>query len=137
MSERDPFFRYYFERVDPEVAASFTPAQRRAIKLMFGARARAKHDIDVRRSIGLLGRRYYFVLLGGVERRDKERLQREGMVSSLLDAAVSLIGLAAMLLPVVIVVYFLKSSLGVDLISDGGVHGLMDEVGEQIRTSMR
>src|SRR3546814_6548697 len=42
-AERDPFLDHYFRRIDPRVAASFSPEQRDAIKAMFGARGVARH----------------------------------------------------------------------------------------------
>lgn len=137
MTEHDPFFRTHFSRIDQDVAASFTPEQRRAIKLMFASRASRRHSLDIRRSVSIFGKRFYIVLLGGVERRDKERLRREGMVSGMLDAIASLIGIVALLIPVGILLYFIKSGLGIDIISEGGGHGLLEQVGEQIDTGLR
>ncbi len=77
---------HYFKRLDPEVAASFTEAQREAIQTMFGARELAKHAVELRRSVPLPGgRRFYLVFLLGRERRDIARLYSQGTASKSYD----------------------------------------------------
>src|SRR3546814_16310564 len=71
-AERDPFLDHYFRRIDPRVAASFSPEQRDAIKAMFGARGVARHTVEIRRSLPIGRGRYYLVLLLGRERRTVE-----------------------------------------------------------------
>lgn len=79
---RDPFLDHYFKRIDPRLAASFTPEQREAIKTMFGARGIVRHAVEIRRSLPIGRGRYYLVLLLGRERRTIGRLYSEGMVST-------------------------------------------------------
>ncbi len=79
---KDPFIDHYFKRIDPRVAASFSPEQCEAIKTMFGARGIAKHAVEVRRSLPIGRGRYYLVLLFGRERRTFGRLYSEGAVGS-------------------------------------------------------
>ena len=89
---RDPFIDHYFKRIDPRVAASFSPEQCEAIKTMFGARGVAKHSVEVRRSLPIGRGRYYLVLLIGRERRTFGRLYSEGTVggtSNLIGYAVT------------------------------------------------
>lgn len=89
---RDPFIDHYFKRIDPRVAASFSPEQCEAIKSMFGARGIAKHAVEVRRSLPVGRGRYYLVLLIGRERRTMGRLYSEGAVggaSNLVGYAVT------------------------------------------------
>ncbi len=59
----------FLSRIEPEVAQSFTCAQREAITLHFGMRYRARHLIDWRRRILLPFSRFYIVLLAGREPR--------------------------------------------------------------------
>lgn len=137
MSEQDPFFRHHFSSLDPGVAASFTPEQRRAIKMVFGARSPMRHAVDVRRSISVLGKRFYIVVLAGSERRSKARLHREGMASRALDTFATLAGCVVLLVPVVAALYAVTSSLGVDLLPGPGLNAFMDSVGEQLDTALR
>src|SRR3546814_3400382 len=81
-AERDPFLDHYFRRIDPRVAASFSPEQRDAIKAMFGARGVARHTVEIRRSLPIGRGRYYLVLLLGRERRTVGRLYSEGSMST-------------------------------------------------------
>ena len=77
---------HYFKRLDPEVAASFTEAQREAIQTMFGARELAKHAVELRRSVPLPGgRRFYLVFLLGRERRGITHLYSQGTASKGFD----------------------------------------------------
>lgn len=78
----DPFLDHYFKRIDPRIAASFSPEQREAIKAMFGARGIARHAVEVRRSLPIGRGRYYLVLLLGRERRTFGRLYSEGSVTA-------------------------------------------------------
>ncbi len=99
-SER-AFLDHYFQRLAPEVAASFTAEQRAAIATMFGARGVARHAVEVRRSVPFPGgRRLYLVFLLGRERRTISRLYSQGMTSGSFNVAFYL-GLGALfLLPV-------------------------------------
>ena len=101
-SER-AFLDHYFQRLAPEVAASFTAEQRAAIATMFGARGVARHAVEVRRSVPFPGgRRLYLVFLLGREQRTISRLYSQGMMSGSFNVAFYL-GLGALfLLPVLI-----------------------------------
>jgi len=78
---KESFLNHYFKRLNPAVAASFTPEQRDAIMIMFGAREIANHSIEVRRSIPFGRRRFYLLFLMGPERRHFVRLHGQGAVS--------------------------------------------------------
>ena len=101
-SER-AFLDHYFQRLAPEVAASFTAEQRAAIATMFGARGVTRHAVEVRRSVPFPGgRRLYLVFLLGRERRTISRLYSQGMTSGSFNV-VFYLGLGALfLLPVLI-----------------------------------
>lgn len=133
MPESDSFFEHYFRRIDPQVAASFTEEQRRAIRTMFGSRGIARHAVDFRRSFRLGRRRFYLVVLAGRERRSIERLAREGMISRGLDWAMSAIAVLVVLLPLAFALYVIKTAAGVNVLPEGGVHDAMQAIGEQLR----
>ncbi|GAN78397.1 hypothetical protein [Acidisphaera rubrifaciens] len=65
------FTARFLARVPPDVAASFTPAQLRAVQASFGMRYAMDHAIDLRRRVRLpwLGG-VYVVLLAGRDGRD-------------------------------------------------------------------
>lgn len=137
MAEPDPFLDHYFRRIDPDVAASFTDEQRRAIKVMFGARGVMRHAVDIRRSIGFGRQRFYMVLLAGRERRSSERLQSEGMVSRGLDGVMTVLAVLVVALPVLVVLYVVKTVFGVDVVLGNGLHEISQTVGDQLRMMFR
>ena len=71
--EPDPFLQRMFARMSPGAKFTFTPAQIDEIRRAFSARSFTSHAFDVRRSISLFGKSYYFVLLAGRERRSVPR----------------------------------------------------------------
>lgn len=71
----------YLKRMDPEIAASFSEAQREAIESMLGARGMKKHAVEIRRSIPFAKWRFYAVILMGKEQRSLHRLRGEGAIS--------------------------------------------------------
>ncbi len=77
-----------------DVADSFTPEQLAAVERAFGMRYAPGHAVDVRRSIGVLGRRFYLVLLLGRERTGDARRARSylpyGVAAALVSAALIL-----------------------------------------------
>ena len=85
----DLFIKHYFERISPEVAATFTDEQKHAIKLMFGARGYAKHPVEIRRSIPFGRNRFYLIFLLGRERRAYDRLKTEGQASGYVAYALA------------------------------------------------
>ena len=75
-----PTFTRVLAKIPPEIRRTFTPIQ-------MGALAHAlrpsplHHAIDYRVSLPLFGRRFYFTMLLGRERRSLERLRKEGQLS--------------------------------------------------------
>ncbi len=100
------FLDHYFKRLDPEVAASFSDEQKRAIHTMFGGRGITRHAVEIRRSLPLPGGwRFYTVFLCGREQRGITRLHGQGESSRSFDLLWYL-GLGALcLLPVLALLY--------------------------------
>jgi hypothetical protein len=73
VKEPDPFLQHMFARMSPGARFLFTPEQLDEIKKAFSARSRNSHALDLRYSIGLFGKSYYFVFLAGRERRTLPR----------------------------------------------------------------
>ncbi|HQT65043.1 MAG TPA: hypothetical protein PLT25_02055 [Acidocella sp.] len=59
----------FLARLEPGLAASFTPEQCAAIGLHFGMRYRAQHFINWRRRVCLPFVAFYFVVLAGKDDR--------------------------------------------------------------------
>jgi len=100
------FLDHYLKRLDPEMADSFSEAQKQAIWTLFGARGVTKHAVELRRALPLPGgRRFYMVFLCGREKRGMARLHGHGESSRLTDLLWYL-GLGALCLtPVLALLY--------------------------------
>lgn len=72
----DQFIQRFLMNVPPEVASTFTDAQLAAIKRALDS-SWSRHPVEIRRSIPFFGRRYFIVVLGGVERRSDERIRAD------------------------------------------------------------
>lgn len=114
----------YLKRVNPQVAASFTPAQRDAIKSILGLRGLRRHALDFRRSFGLGRKRYYVVLLMGRENRSLGRLEAQGLNSGVMSLLAYLFLSLLLLLPIFAVVYLLKMFAEIDVMAGGFEIGL-------------
>ncbi len=67
----------FLESMPEEVASSFTELQLETIEHALEGGKWRDHPVDVRLSIPVLWRRFYFVLLAGSERRSAERRKYE------------------------------------------------------------
>lgn len=83
--------------IDPEIARSFTPEQRRAVRTMLDLRFATEHLVDVRRGFSLAGRRYFLALLLGRERRRLSRGRASGLSGWLQDHALLLLASGGLL----------------------------------------
>lgn len=83
----DAFLKRFLTSIPPEVAATFTEAQLDAIKKEIGARTWNHQPVDLRISLPVPGRKFFFVLLGGTERRSRNRLRAERRKHPILTVA--------------------------------------------------
>lgn len=106
------FTKKFFSHIPQEMRATFSDDQIKALEQAFGEQWR-KHPLDIRRSFGFWRFKYYFVLIGGRERRDLTRKQARFFRLSELYfylgflAFSAAVGLGAL--------YILKSALGIDV----------------------
>ncbi|HBS27041.1 MAG TPA: 3-phosphoshikimate 1-carboxyvinyltransferase [Gammaproteobacteria bacterium] len=106
------FAQKFFSHIPHEVRATFNTDQVKALENAFGEQW-SKHPLDIRRSFGFWRFKYYFVLIGGREKRDLSRRQERFFRLSELYfylgflAFSVLVGLGAL--------YILKSALGIDV----------------------
>lgn len=112
---QDPAVQRLLERMPPEVADSFTEPQLAHLRVALGARQWGKHRVDVRGTIGVGRWRYYYVLLAGRNIRSEVRQGQLGLWMTSVVASVALIALCGLGL---VVVYLVKSALGIDLFDD-------------------
>ena len=116
---------FTISRIDADVRESLTPTQLQAIRdALVANQPFKKHAIDVRGTIPLFFARFYFVVLAGRDKRrktvDKEKRRTfEGNVSfGYLLSLLFLSFIAAMVwAAILLVVYWVKIELGIDLFS--------------------
>lgn len=65
------------DRIPPEVAETFTPAQRAALWSAVKPVTWRRHPVNIRLSFPIVGGRFFITVVGGPEKRAVERRQRE------------------------------------------------------------
>ena len=116
IKRHDPFIAGLKERLPEELRESFTEEQLEALKLAFGTRSWGKHSVDLRGTVKFWHRRYYFVFLAGRNYRQLSRLEQD--LSLLGKATVLAVILLACGLVGLLLLYLLKSALGIDIFPD-------------------
>jgi len=125
----DAFTHHVYESIDSKVRATLTPTQVHAIETAIRAnKPYQKHPFDFRGVLPLFFIRMYFVLLMGRDKRqptrDKEALRRHN--TALGSALLSVYIMLCMLLPVgFLLLYVLKSLMGIDLVEGLHLHDLL------------
>ena len=110
----DPVITKLLAKVPADMRGSFSDEQLLALKVALGGRTWGTHALDLRFTLKWWRWQYYFVLLAGRNRRvltDRER--RIQLISMALVLAVFLLFSTAV---GVLVLYLVKSALGIDLI---------------------
>ncbi|MGB0465955.1 MAG: hypothetical protein ACPGF7_00320 [Pontibacterium sp.] len=117
---------FTISRIPPDIRQSLSDKQMTAIRnALLAQQESQRHSLDLRFSLPLFYRRYYFVLFCGRDRRRRTReiesirykLTPKPLTRLLL--ILSLGGVSAgLLVGLVIGLYFLKSMMGIDLFPD-------------------
>jgi hypothetical protein len=112
--QADPVITKLLDKVPTDMRGSFTDEQLLALKVALGGRTWGAHAVDARWTLKWWRWQYYFVVLAGRNRRvltDREvRIQRLSMA---LFLTVFLLFAATV---GILVLYLIKSALGIDLI---------------------
>lgn len=101
------------EKVPVDMRGSFSTEQLLALKVALGGRTWGTHALDLRWTMKWWRWQYYFVVLAGRNRRALS--DRERRVQHLAMAAVLLVFLVFSVSMGLLVIYLLKSALGVDV----------------------
>ncbi|MCP4993853.1 MAG: 3-phosphoshikimate 1-carboxyvinyltransferase [Gammaproteobacteria bacterium] len=110
----DPFVSNLLKKIPAAERSSFTDDQLMALKSALSARAWGAHAVDLRWTLKIWRRRFYFVFLSGVNKRDLSRTERE---LARRGKALLLAGFITFsILMGLLVLYLVKSALGIDLI---------------------
>jgi hypothetical protein len=121
--ERDAFIIGLKQRLPEELRESFTDQQLEGLRSAFATRSWARHKIDLRGTFSLWSNQYYFVLVGGRNKRSLSRAQRNLSLAA-KAGAITLFLFFSVLLGLG-VLYLLKSALGINLLPNYSL-GLWD-----------
>lgn len=119
----DPFIIGLKQRLPEELRETFTDQQLAGLRSAFATRSWARHKIDLRGTFNLWNNQYYFVLVGGRNKRNLSREQRN--LSLAAKASAITLFLFFSVLVGLVVLYLLKSALGINLLPNYSL-GLWD-----------
>ena len=116
---QDPAIQKLLDRMPVDMQQSFTETQLSYLRVALGARQWGKHKVDLRGTLGLGRWRYYYVLVAGRNIRGSQRSEHHSYKAGLLVKAVlvSVLLVISMALGLLLL-YLLKSALGIDLFAD-------------------
>lgn len=129
----DPFLKTFFSRIPSDVAKTFSAAQLDAVKRAYGAREPGAHAVDLRMSVPLGRRWFYFVFLVGPERRVVDRLALERLFRPLWTGANVLVLVTMLILfsgAAFSLLYTAKRALNIDVFP--GIDMLPDHMIESV-----
>ena len=118
---QDPVITRLLEKMPKKVANSFDEEQLSHLRNAIGAREWGKHKVDVRGTVKFFKWRYYYVILAGRNRRSLS--EKEVKVARVITASIVATFITFAVLLGLIVIYLIKSALGINLI-DGWSLGL-------------
>jgi hypothetical protein len=112
--QTDPVITKLLDKVPSEMGGSFSDAQLVALKVALGGRTWGAHAVDARWTLKWWRWQYYFVFLAGRNRR--VLTDREQTIQRLAMATVLAVVLTVGTVLGVLILYLVKSALGIDLI---------------------
>ncbi|MCQ2046344.1 Uncharacterised protein [Stutzerimonas stutzeri] len=111
--DQDPFIRGLKQRLPEHLRESFSEEQLDALRGVFGARSWVKHRVDLRGTVKVWRDRYYFAIVAGRNKRNLTRPQQN--LSLMAKAALATLFLLFSALVGLVILYVLKSALGINL----------------------
>jgi len=121
--DQDPFVVGLKQRLPAELQESFTPQQLDALRNAFATRSWARHKLDWRGTFSLWSNQYYFVLVGGRNKRSLSRAQRSLSLAAKAGAITAFLFFSALV--GLVALYLVKSALGINLLPNYSL-GLWD-----------
>lgn len=114
VDQKQKILSRFFSALDPKTTESLTESQRQDIEqALLTVNTLGRHKMDVRKSFGLFGRRFYWVFLFG---RDHRRFVRHENRFIALFLALGSFALGVFLfLFAVLALYLIKSALGINV----------------------
>ena len=112
--KHDPFVIKLLAKMPVSSRESFSGDQLLALKDALGARKWGQHRVDIRGTVSFWRWKYYYVFLAGRNRRPLSRSARE--LSTWVTAFMLALSWTAITLSGLLVLYLVKSALGIDII---------------------
>lgn len=125
----DAYMHSVLERIDPAVRSSFSHEQLSALKeALSSGKPDKKHPLNIRLTIPLVFASYYLVLFGGrdkrrVTKRVESELRQKTKTAS--GFVIFLIALISFLIVIFLLLYFIKSVLGINLMPEKHLSDLL------------
>lgn len=111
--QQDPAIRSLLERMPKNIQSTFTDEQLAHLKIAIGARQWGNHTVDCRGVVKFFKYRYYYVFLAGRNRR--ELSAKEQKIARFTQALILSIAATFIILFTLLVLYLVKSALGIDI----------------------
>jgi hypothetical protein len=111
--QQDPAIRSLLERMPKNIQSTFTDEQLAHLKIAIGARQWGNHTVDCRGVVKFFKYRYYYVFLAGRNRR--ELSAKEQKIARFTQAVFLSIAATFIILFTLLVLYLVKSALGIDI----------------------
>ena len=110
----DPFVKGMLERLPSNQRESFSDDQLMSLKIALGARTWHVHPVDLRWSMKIWKRSYYFVGIVGVNQRPLSRRQQELAMTGKVLVLTGIIAFSTLL--GLLLLYLLKSAAGLNIL---------------------
>ena len=111
--QQDPAIKSLLERMPKNIQSTFTDEQLAHLKIAIGARQWGNHTVDCRGVVKFFKYRYYYVFLAGRNRR--ELSAKEQKIARFTQALILSIAATFIILFTLLVLYLVKSALGIDI----------------------
>lgn len=120
------FADFTLGRIDPAVKNSLTQEQLTELRrALIAQQESSKHRIDLRFTVNFLFSKYYFVILGGKDRRrktiEKNKLRKEGWKEKIVTTILTVLITVSMIYSFIYgikMLYEIKKDMGIDIFSN-------------------
>lgn len=119
----DPFVIGLKQRLPEELRESFSDEQLQGLRSALATRSWARHKVDLRGTFNIWRTQYYFVMVAGRNKRSLSRAQQKLSLAAKAGAITVFLFFSVLL--GLVLLYVLKSALGIDLLP-GHSLGLWD-----------
>jgi len=119
----DPFVIGLKQRLPEELRESFSDEQLQGLRSALATRSWARHKVDLRGTFNMWRTQYYFVVVAGRNKRSLSRAQQKLSLAAKAGAITVFLFFSVLL--GLVLLYVLKSALGIDLLP-GHSLGLWD-----------